>query len=316
MLVAITILGCTHGAAGQSSGAGGAFKTVAKLKSPRYGCAATLVDDNIYVLGGSAYYGSLVNQVERYNVLDNRVSKVTSKLIPRRYHAVESYDGKIYIIGGAHRFTGNAPWEELSNVECYDPATNEAKILAPMPTARKMPASVVHQGKIYVIGGSAIKPKSMGHEWYYDTVEIYDIATDTWKKGKDMLTPKQCEVVLKDGKIYAVGGYRGVALNDFEVYDIESDSWAKLPDLPFTLSAHHSAVLDEKIYCFGDYFDPDLVTEYDFKSGQWKILVTNFRPSRHSAVVNFGNTVFVLGGAVTSRAIPLDDIQRFRPPVL
>jgi len=291
---------------------GKAFKSVAKLKTPRFGCAATVIGDDIYIIGGDSH-GALLPEVERYDVLENKVSKLTDKLIPRRYHTAESYDGKIYIIGGVHQWTRRSLLEEIRNVECYDPATNEIKKLSPMPTPRKLPASVVHSGKIYVIGGSAVRPLVGGREWYYDTVEIYDIATDTWRTGSSMPTPRQCDVVLKDGKIYAIGGYRDVSLSAFEVYDIDTDQWQILPDMPFTLSAHHAALLGNKIYCFGDRDNADAVTEYDFATGQWKVLITNYQPSRYNAAVTFGNAIYVFGGTNSFTGYPLKDIQRFQP---
>ncbi len=144
-------------------------------------------------------------------------------------------------------------------------------------------------------------------------VEIYDIAANKWTRGSDKPTRSVCDAVLHNGKIYAIGGYNGLPQNTFEVYDPAADRWEKLPNLPFTISAHHCAVLEGKIFAFGDYYDLNRVCQYDFAAGEWTILDTNFKRSRHNAVVACGDAIYIIGGTVAPRDSWLDDIQVFRP---
>ncbi len=199
---------------------------------------------------------------------------------------------------------------------------NEVKKLASLPTPRSMPASVIHNGKIYVIGGSIMKNVVQIEKVFYDErltfyytgiVEIYDIAANKWTRGSDKPTRSVCDAVLHNGKIYAIGGYNGLPQNAFEVYDIETDRWEKLPDLPFTISAHHGAVLNGKIFAFGDYYDLNRVCQYDFGTGQWSILNTNYKHSRHNAVATSGEAIYIIGGTNASSNSWLDYIQAFRP---
>jgi N-acetylneuraminic acid mutarotase len=275
----------------------------AKINPGRYGLAATAINDNVYIIGGSSS-GGLVGKVEKYNVKDKTVVPLTNKLLPRRYHTAQSFEGKIYIIGGV---MAGPRFSELpaNRLERYDPETNEVKKLAPLPTPRSMPASVIHRGKIYVIGGSIIKdvvPIETKHyneraDFYFTgVVEIYDIAANKWTRGSDKLTWGVCEAVLYDGKIYAIGGFNGLPQNTFEAYDLATDRWEKLPDLPFTISAHHGAVLNDKIFTFGDFYDLSRVCQYDFATKEWSILNTNFIPSRHNAAVTCGDAIYVIGG--------------------
>ena len=50
-------------------------------------------------------------------------------------------------------FGGEAPSETFSNVEAYDPGTNEWSVYARMPTARHGLGAVVVGRSIYVIAG-------------------------------------------------------------------------------------------------------------------------------------------------------------------
>jgi N-acetylneuraminic acid mutarotase len=295
----------------------------AKINPGRYGLAAAAINNDVYIIGGSGP-GGLLGKVEKFNVQDQTVVAVTNKLLPRRYHTAQSFEGKIYIIGGVvagPRFSQI----ETNRVERYDPKTNEVKKLAPLPTPRSMPASVLYNGKIYVIGGSIIKDVVQIEKKYYDerlafyysgAVEIYDIAANKWTRGSDKPTWSVCDAVLYNGKIYAVGGYNRLPQNTFEAYDIETDRWEKLPDLPFTISAHRGAVLSGKIYTFGDYYDLNRVCQYDFATGEWSMLYTNFKPSRHNAVATCGGAIYIFGGNVASSNSWLNDIQVFRPPSL
>ncbi|MGH7454601.1 MAG: Kelch repeat-containing protein, partial [bacterium] len=304
----------------QKINSGKPAETKAKINPGRFGLAAAAINDDVYIIGGSGS-GGLLGKVEKYNIKDKTVVTLTNKLLRRRYHTAQSFEGKIYIMGGViagPRFSQI----ETNRVERYDPKSNEVKKLAPLPTPRSMPASVIYNGKIYVIGGSIIKDvvkieKVFYNErltfYYTGIVEIYDIAANKWTRGNDKPTWSVCDAVLHNGKIYAIGGYNGLPQNTFEVYDIETDRWEKLPDLPFTISAHHCAVLNDKIYTFGDYYDLNRVCQYDFGTGQWAILNTNYKHSRHNAVATSGEAIYIIGGTNASSNSWLDYIQAFRP---
>jgi N-acetylneuraminic acid mutarotase len=185
-----------------------------------------------------------------------------------------------------------------------------------------MPASVIDDGKIYVVGGSIFKDivqienraysENVGI-YYAGIVEIYDIAANKWTRGSDKPTRSECAAVLYNGKIYTIGGFNGLPQNTFEVYDLATDRWEKLPDLPFTISAHHAAVLNDKIYTFGDFYDLSRVCQYDFATGEWSLLNANFIPSRHNAAVTCGDAIYIIGGTNISSNAWLNDIQAFRP---
>ena len=291
----------------------------AKINPGRYGLAATVINEDVYIIGGSGSEGFL-GKVEKYNVKDGAVVTLTDNLLRRRYHTAQSFDGKIYIMGGV--IAGPRRTQiETNRVERYDPKSNEVIELAPLPTPRSMPASILHNGKIYVIGGSIFKDPELLEVSYNEAavidytgiVEIYDIAANAWTRGSDKPTRSICDAVIHHGKVYAVGGYNGLPQNTFEVYDLTADRWEKLPDLPFTISAHHCAVLEGKIFAFGDYYDLDRVCQYDFAAGEWAILDTNVKRSRHNAVVACGDAIYIIGGTVAPRDSWLDYIQAFRP---
>ncbi len=309
ILLVLTFLGfgCHLGSTISHPELNRSFQTVATLSTNRYGLAATAIDDEIYIIGGmtpAKYLGTIA----KFDPSDQSTSTLPAKLLPRWYHTVASHEGKIYIIGGVN-------WGgEIDKVERYDPETNEVELLASLPTPRKMPASVAYNDKIYVIGGSALVGTQNRKPLYLETVEIYDIAANKWYNGKTMPTPRECEIALYDGKIYAIGGFKEMPLNRFEVYDIAADHWERLPNLPFKITAHHGTVLNDKIYIFGDYLELNDVCQYDFAAKKWLVLKTNFKLTRYNAVALCSDTIYIIGGAFTPSMLFLDAIQAFRPP--
>ncbi len=282
----------------------GDFQFEAGLKKGRYGHAAVIINDDIYIIGGSGR-GGLLGSVEKFDPDEGTVETVTEKLLPRRYLTAESWDNKIYIMGGVARDPDKKMSGPTGVVECYDPDSGTITELAPMPHPRRTVASIVNDGKIYVIGGSLADGERVG------TVDIYDIATDSWSEGMPMPTARECDLILRNGIIYALGGYDGKnSLPVFEAYNIQSNSWEKLPDLPFPLSSHHAVSDGDNIYTFGHYQDKEMVCSYDFKTGKWRILDTGYSPSRHNAAVMVEDSVYVTGGNVSSSGSHLDSIQK------
>ena len=103
-------------------------------------------------------------------------------------HVAAALNGKIYLIGGFdhhENLGGRAP--ALSTVDVYDTQTNTWHTAADMPTQRVAPQTVVFSNQIYVFGGYDRKGPG-GALRYKKTVEMYDIATDTWTKKRDMPT--------------------------------------------------------------------------------------------------------------------------------
>jgi len=73
-----------------------------------------------------------------------------------------------------------------------------------MPTLRAFMSAGAVEGTIYVIGGTSGTGSDVVA---YNTVEMYDLATDTWQSKSDMPTPRAVLAASAlDGKIYVFGG--------------------------------------------------------------------------------------------------------------
>jgi len=272
-----------------------------KLIKGRSGSAAVLEGGSIYILGGASA-NAVLGDIEKLDLKTGKTAFVTDKLHPRKYHTAQAYKGKIYIMGGH----GHS-----DVVEIYDIAADTVTFGAPMPQPRYMPASVLIDGKIYIIGGGYLKKfKPPSEEEASDKVDVYDIEKDTWIEKASMPTARQTTAALLNGKIYAIGGYNNeTALSDFDIYSIKADTWAKQPALPFALSANEAVVIGDKIFSFGDYAEPGRVCFYDPAAGTWKILKTDYRPSYNNSVIAAGESVYIIGGNASPEDFNIDLIQ-------
>ena len=97
--------------------------------------------------------------------------------------------------------------------------------LTPRPEGLELFNAVCYQGKIYQAGGTPDN-RSLTKSFY-----IYDIATDSWSQGADLPTQVGGAAIgAWDGKLYLVGGERGVwytSVNRVDVYDIASGAWTE-----------------------------------------------------------------------------------------
>jgi len=156
------------------------WKRESDIPTPRWGCSASVVNGQIFVIGGANPSGpQFFSMVEVYDPVTD--TWTTRKTMPtaRETHASGVVKGKIYVIGG---YDGE---EALSTVECYNPVTDMWIAKADMPTPRVEPSASVIHGKIYVIGG-------WNTDWHHalSTVEVYDAVTDTWSAKAGMPTPR------------------------------------------------------------------------------------------------------------------------------
>ena len=273
-----------------------------RLHEPRYGHAAVVVGEDIYVIGGYSATG-FARCVERIRPAQSLVEQVDAPLIPRGWVSAVADGTNIYIFGG---LAGPDPRRSCA-LEIWNPSTGRIREGTPLPCPRMAIAAVYWRGRIYAIGG-----RYLGRTLRSRRVDIYDIAADRWLRGTDMPTRRECDAVVYDGRIYAVGGYNGRSpVAAVEVYDPASDRWEKLPQMPFPISAHHLAVVGDTLFAFGDYRHLSRVAACDLRRGEWYLPALEYQPARHTAVVHCGREVLVIGGNQGRRPPYVDAIQRF-----
>jgi N-acetylneuraminic acid mutarotase len=135
----------------------------------------------------------------------------------------------------------------------------------------------------------------------FSTVEVYDIATDTWTTSAPLNVPRSDLVAVEHGgKIYAIGGWNGAAqVGTMEVYDPTTNTWSIAASMPTARSNLVADVKGNIIYAIGGHSPLLNTTEaYDIAKGTWstKVSMTTARSEMDSARV--GDKIYVIGGGI------------------
>jgi N-acetylneuraminic acid mutarotase len=211
----------------------------------------------------------------------------------------------------------------LDNAWEYDPAADEWKALAPLPTKRGAASAAVANGKIYVTGGANSLPgvnepgihPQRPHN-VLATVEEYDPATNSWQSRRQLLLARNHHVSAGVGdKVYVIGGRIGAAfisggsnnVDLVEMYDPSKDLWTVRDKMPTRRSAMGAGVYNNRIIVVGGEFQDRFqfstyrATEaYDPALNQWQVL-PSMRYARHGLGVSVvGNRLYAVSGDAQS----------------
>lgn len=287
----------------------------------------------LYVLGGLGPGWTAKGLVYEYDPATERWTKKKNMPLLTHHIGITELNGKIYVMGGFVKpEKGPTAWQPVDNAWEYDPANDTWKALAPLPSKRGSPNAVVHDGKIYVIGGAGNFPGSKDTSIHparphraVGTNEVYDPPTNTWETRSPMPTARNHAAVgMVNNKIYVIGGRVG---NGFitrasntdivEVYDPAADQWgALLAPMPTPRSAVAWGVHRGKIYVVGGEVRNHVlsatyrvVEAYDAASNRWSSLPPMVF-SRHGSAADFiGNRLHVVSGNVQSGGGPATNIE-------
>lgn len=186
-----------------------------------------------------------------------------------------------------------------------------------MPKPRANAATVLHAGKIYVIGGFDPWPNPS------TTTYIYDLKARTWSSGAAMpqALHHSGNAAVHNGKIYVMGGvdhgsggpHPGGAEWTGSVYtaeyDIATNKWRALKPLPRTTAAAGVAAYDGKIYVIGGV-DIDGVVHtdvqiYDPVAETWSKGRNMITARDHPGIDVVDGIIYVAGGCSLRKNVPV-----------
>jgi N-acetylneuraminic acid mutarotase len=188
-------------------------------------CCSAVINGKIYIAGGlvgvisaQEILGFSTNAAAVYDPVANTWASLPPLPFTATHginHAASATDGnKFYIFGG--RDDDHAPAIGYNTVQIYDPVSNtwvtsndSGSTLAPLPQARGgMGKAVYYNGDFYVMGGETVTGGTGATvNKVYNRVDIYNLASNTWRLGTPMLTARHgIFPVLRGNRIYVVGG--------------------------------------------------------------------------------------------------------------
>ncbi|WP_426476012.1 Kelch repeat-containing protein [Chryseobacterium sp. CBSDS_008] len=264
------------------------FKSLANMSVGRGAATSVIVDDNIYVSNGYQESGGNANYIEKYNITDNKWSLLNATLSPKKFANSETYDNKIYIFNG----WGN------SHLEIVDLETYKVTKGAVNRSYTGNAGSAIHNGKIYVFGGSGLNGAATTA--FSNRFQYYDIASDTWHPLPDMPTAREAKGKIVNDKLYVIGGFNGTSSRLINIYDINTSRWTDQITMPAGISGHSLAVSGNKIFIAGGYNNQTFLAYFDTTTHKFHQLSSNMIPRRHAAAEVYNNKLYIIGGSTTS----------------
>jgi N-acetylneuraminic acid mutarotase len=284
----------------------------------------------LYVFAGLAPGWKPKAMVLEYDPASNQWAKKRPMRLASHHVAFATLNNKIYAFGGFTYPDSGAPaWNPVANAWEYDPATDEWKELAPMPTKRGAASAGVANGKIYVTGGANSLPGVTENGIHparphnvVPTVEEYDPATNTWKTVRSLLLARNHHAAVGVGdKVYVIGGRVGAAfisgtsnnVDLVEMYDPATDLWMPRTRMPTARSAIGAGVYNNNILVAGGEGQDQrflaafkAVEAYDPVLNRWQVLPSMPHPRHGLAVGAIGNRLYTVSGDAQSAGNGID----------
>jgi len=184
--------------------------------------------------------------------------------------------------------------------------------LAPVPTPRTEVAAAAVDGRIYVIAGFA-------EQGTVSTVEIYDIAGDSWSTGPSLpVAVNHGMAASLKGELYVLGGYTGPGLANpsLRAFVLRNGKWQELPHMPAARAAGGAARARGKLFVVGGVGPSGLATRtfvYDPKTNSWGTRRGVPTGREHLGVAGYRGRVFAVAGRTSGISTNLDVAERFNP---
>jgi influenza virus NS1A-binding protein len=133
-------------------------------------------------------------------------------------------------------------------VLCYESNVPSHFILIFSPSGRYQAGVCAYRGEIWVIGGC----ESWG---VLNTVEIYNLKTETWRPGPPISVARRgCGVTEFMGKLWVIGGTDGPnSLFSSEFFDPDDRKWHEGPNLTVPRGNVAAVSIGDRLYAVGGF---------------------------------------------------------------
>ena len=204
----------------------------------------------------------------------------------------------VTVTGGAQ---ANASAFVLNRVTAAGEWGRRANLLAPNSEFALAEAN----GKLYVMGGYPSNRVTSR------TVQIYDIASDSWQLGPQLPQPNNHGMAAAvNGKIYLIGGQLTADQEGYvdTVYELDPavGAWVEKASMPTARSGGVAVALDGKIYVAGGRLPrgSDFAV-YDPAADQWEVLPDLPSQRNHITGAAINGRIHIVGGRLGNGLSPL-----------
>lgn len=260
------------------------YYKLSSLQKGLFGFGAILVNDSIFIIGGSesltednmrkaiqdASYNTplaptwtnVLDEMEPngsyqgYNnnllVYDINLDQWHTKeidFVDRENHQINVFNNRLYSLGGK-KISNNGKKEYLHNkIEILDLDSLNIIVDDTNPHQAIDFASFTYKDNILVMGGS-IKKTISGNKIFTDKCHFFNIPTGYWYELENMTKAKQTDGAMINEKVYLIGGSDGRPLSEIESLDLSNGKWQKEGDLLYAMENPSIASYNEIIYIY------------------------------------------------------------------
>ncbi|KAF1380773.1 hypothetical protein PFLUV_G00167460 [Perca fluviatilis] len=232
---------------------------------------------------------------------------------PKFRHGVAAMMGRLYVVGGCYFYAKD---DVMKSTYSYDPAQDSWKRLADMQEFRSNFSVVVHEERLYAIGGDKEINTNL------DSVEMYNPDTDSWSfvQPLDQALSGHAVTVI-DGGIFISGGFncKYECLVSMYLYHPERGT-TYLADMTHDRAQHCMEPLRGHLYVAGGvcnlrkfYTDQQACEVYDPVADSWTAFASLSVPHVSAASAVLEGKIYVLGGYCQDDYSESGLVHRFDP---
>ena len=277
--------------------------TDGSILTKRHEAASVVHGSHVYLLGGRSS-----RPLERYSVTTGQWENLGPAPLELHHMQPVVLNSKIYILGA---FTCCYPREDIvSEIHVFDIPTETWDVVGSLPSnrVRGSAAAVVHQGKIYLIGGNTDGHDGGAVPWF----DEYDPQTGVWSELPDAPNARDhfSAVMVGDQLVAAAGRQTSlpspaagpVLVTD--IYDFNLGQWRTGASIPTARAGVVSVAHDGHVIVAGGEINTsadalNVVEAYDVEDNTWQALpvMTSGRHGSGGGVV--ASHFYMLSGAPT-----------------
>ena len=253
------------------------------------------MNSDIVVIGGvDATTKKDLSSVERFHFINKTWTPLAELKIARVFHAAVVFENQILVCGGITSL--NLP-DAMNTIEVMDlndnpPTWHEFAVSLPVKVAGHK--CVVYGNRLLIIGGGTSQDDMMDTIYELLLVSPYSCKLLCRMKKKRAFHAAE----LFDDKVLIAGGVGTKA--DVEIFDITRNECVEMPPLLYPRAYMATVRRDDSMLLIGgidneEKLSSDII-EYDFKTGQSKVLMEMKTEGYGCSAVYSGNILVLIGG--------------------
>ena len=253
------------------------------------------MNSDFVVIGGvDPTTTKVLSSVERFNFFNKTWTPLAEVKTARAYSAAVVFENQILVCGGSTSFSPLNPTDSIEVLSLNDNPPTWQRFAVNLPVKMAGHKCVVYGNRLLIIGGRTDKSKVS------DTIyELLLVPPYSCKLLCRMKKKRACHAAeLFDDKVLIAGGVDVEA--DVEMFDITRNECVEMPPLLYPRANMATVRRDDSMLLIGGSDNRKTlssdVTEYDFKTGQSKVLLKMKTERRGCSAVYSGNILILIGG--------------------